>query len=95
MLCFAWGLALGIAQLGRLGLFALKFATVWNWWLLTLYFGVASSVSTKAALGPLGGAQAGAAAAASAPAGPEQEVRSWGCAALPRGPANKLAGCGD
>lgn len=29
---------LGIAQLSRAGIFALKFFTVWTWWLLTIYF---------------------------------------------------------
>ncbi len=48
--CFAWGLALGINQLLREGLWLLHFATIWNWLLLTAFFGSASAASIKAAL---------------------------------------------
>ena len=46
--CFAWGLGLGGNQLLRVGPWLLSYATVWSWWLLTLYFGLASIVSIKA-----------------------------------------------
>lgn len=48
--CFTWGITLGLSQLARVGPFVLSFATVWNWWLLTLYFGAASLASFELVL---------------------------------------------
>lgn len=98
--CFAWCLALGALQLRRLGPWVLTFATVWNWWLLTLYFGFASTVSAKAGLlwrgGPAGRSWQGGLAEggrAGEPAGAvkiEGEVRRQG-----KGAAGCFRMCGN
>lgn len=46
MLC--WALFIGLRQLARRGPYAFVFFTVWNWWLLTLFFLCGSAASLRA-----------------------------------------------
>ena len=46
MLC--WALQIGVQQLVAKGPVVLTFFTVWNWWLLTLFFFLASLASLRA-----------------------------------------------
>eukprot|EP00887_Chlorella_sp_A99_P008142 scaffold12.g8142.t1 len=43
----AWSLGIGINQLFDKGGHVFRFFTVWNWWLLTLFFGLASAASLR------------------------------------------------
>lgn len=51
ILAFCVALLVGVSQLRRTGYRALKFFTVWNWWLLTGFFGLASVSSLLYILG--------------------------------------------
>jgi len=42
---FTTALAVGISQLVDKGMVVFSFFTVWNWWLLTMYFALASAAS--------------------------------------------------
>lgn len=43
----AWGLYIGIGQLLDKGPYVFVFYTVWNWWMLTLFFALASAASIR------------------------------------------------
>jgi hypothetical protein len=45
----AYIFAMGGAQISRLGTFVFKFYTIWNWWLLGLYFALAALASVTCA----------------------------------------------
>ncbi|PSC70223.1 hypothetical protein C2E20_6303 [Micractinium conductrix] len=53
LLCYraaalGWALIIGLCQLANKGPYVFVFFTVWNWWLLTLYFALASAASARA-----------------------------------------------
>ncbi len=50
LLAFVYALAIGASQLARIGPRLFVFFTVWNWWFLTVYFGIASLLSLRAVL---------------------------------------------
>ncbi|GLC37230.1 hypothetical protein PLESTM_000558700 [Pleodorina starrii] len=58
--------AMGATQLSRLGPYVFKFYTIWNWWLLGLYFALAAAASVLCARQEAAAAEAEAEAEAEA-----------------------------